>query len=279
MRRAWLILVVLSAVSPARAETVEECLRAGQAALQKGKTDEALKLANQALQLDPKSAPAHLLRGTVYDVQRKFDDALANLTRALELDPQLAAAYNRRGSVQFKRGKIPDSIADFDRYLELRPQERPGHWMRGISLYYAGRFDEGRKQFAAYEAVDTNDVENSVWHFLCNARLVGVEAARAGLLKIGKDQRVPMMEVFALFAGKSKPEDVLQAAQAGSPAAPELKSRLFFAHLYLGLYHEAMGDARRAREHLTKAAEDYPMGHYMWEVARVHVELLRKRES
>jgi lipoprotein NlpI len=219
-----------------------------------------------------------LLRGTAHDVQRKFDEALADLTRAVELDPGLAAAYNRRGSVQFKRAQITESIADFDKYLELRPKERPGHWMRGISLYYAGRFDDGKKQFAAYEEIDTNDVENAVWHFLCNARLVGAEAARAALLKIGKDQRVPLMQVYALFAGKAKPDDVLTAAQAGSPPAQELKGRLFYAHLYLGLYHEAMGNARQTREHLTRAAEDFPMGHYMWEVARVHVELLRKRE-
>jgi lipoprotein NlpI len=271
------MLILLAAIPPSPAETVEECLRAGEAALKKGQTEEALKRANQALQLDPKSTPAHLFRSTIYDTQRKFDDALADLDRAIALDPRMAAAYNRRGAVQFKRGKIAESLGDFDKYLELRPQERAGHWMRGISCYYAGRFEEGRKQFAAYEAVDTNDVENAVWHFLCNARLVGVDAARAGLLKIGRDQRVPMMEAYALFAGKARPEEVLAAAQAGAPAAPELKGRLFYAHLYLGLYHEAMGNARQAREHLTKAAQDYPTGGYMWEVARVHVDLLKQR--
>jgi lipoprotein NlpI len=148
--------------------------------------------------------------------------------------------------------------------------------MRGISYYYAGRFEEGRKQFGAYEAVDTNDVENAVWHFLCNARLVGVEKARAELLRIGKDRRVPMMQVYDLFAGKAKAEDVLAAAGSGQPTGEELKGRLFYAHLYLGLYAEAAGDAKGALEHLTKAAEEYATGQYMWEVARVHVELRKQ---
>jgi lipoprotein NlpI len=274
-----LIVLVASLVLPCQAETVDELLRAGQAALKQGQPEEALKLANRAVQLDARSAPAHLLRGTVYDAQRNFDAALADLTRAVALDPRLATAYNRRGSIHFKRGQIKESIADFDKFIELRPAEEAGHWMRGISYYYAGRFGEGRKQFAAYEAVDTNDVENAVWHFLCNARLVGVDKARAELLKIGRDRRVPLMEAYALFAGKAKPQDVLAAAQAGQPPAEEWKSRLFYAHLYLGLYHEAMGNAPKALEHLTQAAGANWTGHYMWEVARVHVELLRKKEK
>jgi lipoprotein NlpI len=55
-----------------------------------------------------------------------------------------------------------------------------------------------------------------------------------------------------------------------------LRQQLFYAHLYLGLYHEATGDQPRALEHLTKAAGDYQPGHYMGDVARVHRDLLRK---
>jgi lipoprotein NlpI len=85
-----------------------------------------------------------------------------------------------------------------------------------------------------------------------------------------------MMQVYDLFAGRAKPEDILTAAQAGSPPAGQLRQQLFYAHLYLGLYHEATGDQPRALEHLTKAAGDYQPGHYMGDVARVHRDLLRK---
>lgn len=120
---------------------------------------------------------------------------MADYTRLIEIDPLNAEAYDARGSEQFKRGKVAESVADFDRFLKLRPREANGHWRRGISLYYAGKFEAGRDQFRGYEAVDTNDVENAVWHFLCNARLVGVEKARKEVLKIGRDSRVPMTQV------------------------------------------------------------------------------------
>jgi lipoprotein NlpI len=121
-------------------------------------------------------------------------------------------------------------------------------------------------------------VENAVWHFLCLARSAGVKKARRAMLKIGKDKRVPMTEVYALYAGKIKPEDVLKAAmKTDAEAKPEIRRhQLFYAHLYLGLYYEVMGHEKRAREHMIKAAKDYVIGHYMGDVARVHLARMLK---
>jgi lipoprotein NlpI len=200
-------------------------------------------------------------------------DAIADYDRALALDPKLSAAYDGRGSEHFKLGHIEQSIQDFDRYLELRPDQEPWHWKRGISYYYAGRFDEGRRQFEGYQTVDDNDVENAVWRYLCMARDKNVEVARGDMLKIKRDLRVPMMEVYELYCGRARPEDVLAAAKAGEPTPDELNARMFYAHLYLGLYYESLGDAKQAREHIEQA-RDHKIGHYMWNVADVHAKRL-----
>ena len=81
------------------------------------------------------------------------------------------------------------------------------------------------------------------------------------------------------YAGKLKPEDVLKAARAGKPAPPALNMRLFYAHLYLGLYYEAAGKEELARKHLYKAADVHRIGHYMWDVAHVHANILRSKEK
>jgi lipoprotein NlpI len=260
------------------AETADDRLDKAEAALGKGRAKEALELADEAVGQAPKSPRARYVRGLAHEALGQHTEAVADFDKALEFDAKLAEAYDHRGSERFKLGQVKESLADFDKYLELRPEAKNGHWKRGISLYYAGKFEEGRKQFEGYEKVDTNDVENAVWHYLCNAREVGVEKARAAMLKIGKDGRVPMMEVYALYAGKAKPDDVLAAARAGNPGKDDLKRRLFYAHLYLGLYYEAEGDKKKAREHITQAADDYRIGHYMGDVARVHRDLLKKEK-
>jgi lipoprotein NlpI len=261
------------------AETAGDLLDKAEAALKKGQAKEALVLADEAVGKAPTNARARFVRGLVRETMGEHKEAVADFDKALDLDGKLAEAYDHRGSERFKLGQVKESLADFDKYLELRPRAKNGHWKRGISLYYTGKFEEGKKQFEGYEEVSTNDVENAVWHYLCNARAVGAEKARGAMLKIGNDERVPMMEVYALYAGKAKPDDVLKAARAGNPSDEDLKRQLFYAHLYLGLYYEAEGDKKKAREHITKAADDYRIGHYMGDVARVARNILSESDK
>jgi lipoprotein NlpI len=207
------------------------------------------------------------------------EQAIALYDRLLALDPKQAEYFDLRGSQHFMLGQIDESIADFDRFLALRPNQVPWHWKRGISYYYAGRYDDGRRQFEGYQTVDDSDVENAVWRFLCMARDQGVPAARAALLRIKQDRRVPMMEVYALYGGKLTPDEVLQAAQAGSPSPDELNARLFYAHLYLGLYYEVTGDATNAHKHIDISARQHKIGHYMWNVADVHAKRLQAKPA
>ena len=85
-----------------------------------------------------------------------------------------------------------------------------------------------------------------------------------------------MAQVQLLFAGKLEPKDVIEAANAGSPTPDDLRNRLCYAHLYLGLYYEAKGNAKKSLEHITKSAVDHSMPHYMGEVSRVHMKVRKK---
>jgi lipoprotein NlpI len=227
----------------------------------------------------PRDSAGYLKRGVTHLRAGNHTQARADLTEAIRLDPKNTDAWDQRGSVNFFLGRFKESVADFDKAVALRPADEAGHWRRGISLYYAGDYARGRKQFESYEKVDTNDVENAVWHFLCAARQDGVARARAGILKIGKDKRVPMNEVYELFKGTARPAAVLAAADATDPDAPQGRSARFYAHLYLGIYFDLTGEPKKALEHLELAAEKYRTHPYMGEVARVHRDGLKKKEK
>src|SRR5262249_13466144 len=98
---------------------------------------------------------------------------------------------------------------------------------------------------------------------------------------VGFDRRVPMMTIYKLFKGEAKPDDVMKAAQAAPPPPPgrDPKSPEFYAHLYIGLYSEIVGDKAAAKDHLKKAVDVYPHGPYMWAVARTHLKLLEKAKE
>jgi lipoprotein NlpI len=194
--------------------------------------------------------------------------AIAEFDRILKLRPDWAEGYNRRGAEHFKMAHILQSLDDFDRAIQLEPAQAPYNWQRGISLYYARRYNDGRKQFELHQTVNGNDVENAAWRYLCMARAGTVASARKSILPIQHDSRVPMMQIYALYQGKASVDDVLAAARAAN-STPE---PLFYAHLYIGLYHEAAGDAKGALEHIARA-NDYKVDHYMGDVARVHLQL------
>jgi hypothetical protein len=84
-----------------------------------------------------------------------------------------------------------------------------------------------------------------------------------------------MMQVYELFKGTLKPADVLSAANAGELTDEQRKPMLFYAHLYLGLYADLLGE-KKAAEHLALAAGKYRYHEYMAEAARVHLEVLKK---
>ena len=274
-----MILALGMAASGLRAEepTTAQLLSEARSAYQRGDLAQALSLANQAVERDPKNLQGFYFRGRLHEMQGRHRQAIADYDAVVKLDPNAVEVYNRRGSEHFKLGRIEASIADFDRAIELNPRQEPYHWQRGISYYYAGLYRKGRDQFRSHQQVNANDVENAVWHFLCGARLEGVSKARQSLLDIEGDRRVPMMEIYRLFKGEGAIDDVLRAARAGD-SDPEARNRqLFYAHLYLGLYHEALGDESEARRNLVLAADRYPVEHYMGGVARVHADRLRQR--
>jgi lipoprotein NlpI len=248
------------------------------AAYTAGKYKEAAELAEKAAKADPKSAEGPFLAGNAYSKLREQDAAIRALTTALDRDPKLVVANDRRGDAYLKSGKWKEAIADFDKFLEAQPKYAADHWRRGIALYYAGRFDDGRKQFDLHRTVNPEDVENSAWHYLCNARANSPEKARKDLIPVTKDARVPMKQVLELFAGKLKPQDVLDAAENSKLKDEALTSARFYANLYVALYYESEKNEKKALEHLTTAVEKYKIGDYMWDVGDAHLKMLKSKK-
>ncbi|MEO5741607.1 MAG: hypothetical protein ABIS29_13535 [Vicinamibacterales bacterium] len=188
------------------------------------------------------------------------------------LNAQGPQALLNRAVDEFEQGRFAASAATFDELAKVVPDEAPQLWQRGIALYYAGRYRDCRRQFESHRTVNPDDVENAAWHFLCVAREQAPDKARAALLPVGPDPRSPMREVYQMFRGALTADDVLKAA-GSSPAAQ------FYAHLYIGLYSEAMGRRDLAAKHIREAASDRyaTSGGYMHMVAGVHLKVLGSR--
>ena len=268
-------LLTASAASGRAQDSVEGSLQSAVDHLRAGDAGSAARIATEILEgPGPNDQTALWIRGNALERLEKYSMAARDFDQLAQAEPREPGVLIALGGARFKAGDIEGSIEAFDAAARIDQSLAPQLWQRGISHYYAGKLDDCIAQFEVHRTVNPQDVENSVWHFLCVAARDGIEAARRALIPVDRDGRVPMAEVFALFAGEGTDAQVMRAAEGSSSS-----SALFYAHLYLGLYHEASGNSELSGEHIDKAKAMKMPANYMWQVARVHHEQRDRRGS
>ncbi|CAO2184662.1 unnamed protein product [Urochloa humidicola] len=175
----------------------------------------------------------------------------------------------RRGMQLFREGDVAGSLAEFDKAIEMDPRQKQYLWQRGLSLYYLDRFEEGAEQFRIDVAANPNDTEESIWCFLCEAQLYGIEEARKRFLEVGLDSRPVMREAYAMFKDGGDPEKLVSNFSSNS------LGEVFYSSLYAGLYYESQKDEDKAKSHIVAACKSpygSRSGDYMASLAFVHCQ-------
>ncbi|KAK7392047.1 hypothetical protein VNO78_20473 [Psophocarpus tetragonolobus] len=182
-------------------------------------------------------------------------------------NPRQALLAVRRGMLLFRQGDVLGSLVEFDKSIQLDPRQKAYLWQRGLSLYYLNRFEEAAEQFRLDVAQNPNDTEESIWCFLCEAHLCGVDEARKRYLEVGRDPRPVMREAYNMFKYGGDPQKLV-AAFSGSR-----DNDYFYASLYAGLYYESQNETDAAKVHIVAACQS-PYGQrsddYMASLSKVH---------
>ncbi len=103
---------------------------AGRKALADENPDEALALANKALDLYPAEANFHALRGDARLLEEKYEWAATNYTRAIERRDDFFYYHLQRGFAKKLLEQNNGAIADLERSIELLPTA-PAHFSLG----------------------------------------------------------------------------------------------------------------------------------------------------
>ncbi len=215
-------------------------------------------------------------------IRVQYTQAEKHYTERIAANPKAVDGYSRRGDARLFLSKFAGAVEDYEQMIKLDPALDVSHWRLGIAYYYVNRFDKAARQFQIYHNYDNVDRENGIWRFMSQTRHKNMEVARKALLKYEKTDRPPYPWLYALYAGDIKPEQVYEKIEeTGFPE--RYKERvLFHAQLYVGIFHELHGREKEALKHLDAAASNKfgrSTGTYMWQVARVHHDLLAKKLS
>ena len=208
--------------------------------------------------------------------QQQMRKQLEQLDEALKDDANNANLRTRRGDLRLFLGDAKGAVEEFEKEIALEPARDTPHWRLGIAYHFAGQFEKSAAQFAKYHAYDDRDRENGIWHFLATARVRGIEAARNSMLEYTRFDREPFPDLYDMLAGKKTGAEVLAGAE--KKGLKENALVMFFAHYYVGLNEQLLGNTAAANEHLAtavKLAEQAGASGgpgYMGKVARLHYE-------
>ena len=234
---------------------------------------------------EPKPGESPLSVEQQTTLTKTFEKSLAESTKLVEAGSKNTNAYSRRGDALFFLGRFDETVADYEQMVTLDESLGNSHWRRGIAFFYAGRFKDAAAQFESYHSLDQVDRENGIWRYLSQHKAYGQKQAREGLLQYEKDDREPFPSVYKLFSGTMTPQQILDAIDKAKISKDEREKRLFYAHLYIGLNHAVEGDDAAAQRHLRLSTLNTwgpSAGYgpsYMWQVGRLHEELLRTKPA
>ncbi len=116
--------------------------------------EEAIRLFERAIELDPSFAAAHAALGTTYTGMygsgwspdpNLLDRAEELGRRAIELDPSDAFGHETIAWVNISRGSPAKAIAAAERAIERAPNEEFAHAARGLALAQEARFLEATR--------------------------------------------------------------------------------------------------------------------------------------
>ena len=134
-----------------------------------GRTEEALRYAVRAQELDAAFAPGNL--GLAYLFARQFDKAIEVYRKEIEKNPDSALMHILLGEAYVAKGMAEEGVAEMQKGVALDPSltKTPQRWDRYPMLAYAyamaGRRDEALKTLAAQHSLAKQRDDVSPYNF------------------------------------------------------------------------------------------------------------------
>lgn len=140
--RCVVLTIALAILSPvvANAQSADDDLNAGFAALQKNDADRAATAFRRALSLEPDHPVALYGAGAAAAVLGRHTDAIAFLKRSLQIEPRLVQTSILLGDIAYHQGDLSFAIKTYENALKLAPanveiRERLVAWRSEASVH------------------------------------------------------------------------------------------------------------------------------------------------
>ncbi len=134
---------------------IEQLIEMADDAVKKGDLLEARKAVQSALILDENNIEALRREGYLYLEDREFEEAKKVYDKILSLDPDDDIAHDSLANTLHKLGEDEAAMQHHQKAIELDPEYAPHYFNYANTLYDLGRHDEALKQYQKAYKLDS----------------------------------------------------------------------------------------------------------------------------
>ena len=109
--------------------------------------DQAIEQYIKAINISPNSYALHYNLGTLYAMRENYPKATVHLERAKQLNPTIPAIYNNLGGVYWEDKKYNRAKQEFEKGLSMDQSNVSTRYNLGMVLYNLGSFEEAKRNF------------------------------------------------------------------------------------------------------------------------------------
>ena len=122
-----------------------------------GKTQDAVKALDRGLQLAPRNAKAHALRGFLRSAENRIDAARSSFEQAIALDGALGDAWLGRGLTLIRQGREQEGRQDLQTAAALEPNRSILRSYLGKAFSQVGNAPKANREFDRAKQIDDAD--------------------------------------------------------------------------------------------------------------------------
>lgn len=130
-------------------------------ALARNNPDEAHRRVDEAINLNPRSAAPHFLKGQIFAYQRNLEAAEASFRRATEVDSTYTNAYFALANLFRNTNRSEQAIAEYQNLVQRQPDNIAGHTMLGIMEDDRNNYRAAAEAYRRAIDAEPNSVNNT----------------------------------------------------------------------------------------------------------------------
>lgn len=217
-----------------------------------GRVREAKAALDRSLQLGPRNAQAHALKGFLLSAENRWSDARAAFDDAISLDSSLGNGWLGRGLVRIRKGDPEGGRADLQMAAILEPNRSLLHSYLGKAFSDAGADDFAAKEldyaqfldpndptpwlYAALLKWDQNEINSAVTNLEKSIQLNTNRAVYRSQMLLDQDRAVRSANLAAIYRDAGMFEvSVREASRSVASDYANYSAHLFLANSYVQL--------------------------------------------